>query len=220
MATSSGGRRYLWSNKNLAGMALAAAGPILAIVGVVAAPIGLAIAVPLYAIGALVVPSRTSAAADLVIGGIGGDHVLEQLDDLERQVHGKVDPAIETRVNRIATTIRETLPRTDSLGPGSSQAHTLVQTATDYLPEALGTYLKLPRSYAERQQVSNGKTPLQLLCDQLDLLGSKMDDVFTAVCQSDADALVAHGRFLDEKFAPGSLDLGRGTQRIVEPPTP
>ena len=77
MGTSSNGRGYLWSNKNLAGMALAAAGPILAIVGVVAAPIGLAIAVPLYAIGALVVPSRTSAAGDLVIGGIGGDHVLE-----------------------------------------------------------------------------------------------------------------------------------------------
>jgi hypothetical protein len=201
-------------------MALAAVGPVLAIVGVVAAPIGLAIAVPLYAIGALVVPNRASVAADLIIGGIGGDHVLEQLADLERQVHGKVDPAVETRVNRIATTIRETLPRTDSLGPGSSQAHTLVQTATDYLPEALGTYLKLPRSYAEHQRVSYGKTPLQLLCDQLDLLGSKMDDVFTAVCQSDADALVAHGRFLDEKFAPGSLDLGRGTQRTVEPPTP
>ena len=220
MATSRSDHGYLWSNKNLAGMALAAIGPVLAIVGVVVAPVGLAIAVPLYAIGALVVPNRSPAASGLVIGGVGGDHVLEQLAGLERQVHGNVDPAVEARVNRIATTIRETLPRADSLGPGSTQAHTLVQTVTDYLPDALDTYLKLPRSYAEQHQVSNGKTPLQLLCDQLDLLGSKMDDVFTAVCRSDADALVAHGRFLDEKFAPGSLDLGRGIQRIIEPPQP
>ena len=46
-----------------------------------------------------------------------------------------------------------------------------------------------------------------MLCDQLDLLGSKMDDVFDAVCRADADALIAHGRFLAEKFASGALAL-------------
>jgi hypothetical protein len=202
------GHSYLSSNKNLAGMALAAVGPVLAIAGVVAAPIGLIIAVPLYIAGALVVPSRAKPGV-VVIGGVDGDHMLQQLTAVERQVHGKVDPSVEERVARIATTIRETLPRVDSLGPGSSQAHTLVQTVTDYLPDALGTYLKLPRSYAEHQAVSDGKTALRLLNDQLDLLATRMDEVFTAVCQSDADALVAHGRFLDEKFAPGSLDLGK-----------
>jgi hypothetical protein len=200
---------YLSSNKNLLGMALAAVGPVLAITGAVAAPIGLAIGVPLYLVGALVVPSRP-AARPLVIGGFDGGHILDELADVERQVHGKVHPSVEERVHRIATTIRETLPRAEALGPGSAQAHTLAQTATDYLPEALGAYLKLPRSYAEHQQVMDGKTPLQVLCDQLDLLAAKMDEVFTAVCQADADALVAHGRFLADKFAPGSLDLGAG----------
>jgi hypothetical protein len=225
VATSSGlGDRlghYLSSNKNLVGMALAVVGPVLAITGAVAAPIGLAIGVPLYLVGALAVPSRHDNRP-LVIGGFDGGHILDKLSDVERQVHGKVHASVEERVHRIATTIRETLPRADALGPGSAQAHTLAQTATDYLPEALGAYLKLPRTYAEHQQVVDGKTPLQVLCDQLDLLAAKMDEVFTAVCQSDADALVAHGRFLSDKFAPGSLDLGAGpdSQPATRPSAP
>ena len=43
-----------------------------------------------------------------------------------------------------------------------------------------------------------------MLCDQLDLLGAKMDEVFDAVCRADADALIVHGRFLAEKFGTGS----------------
>ncbi|MFZ4718722.1 MAG: hypothetical protein ACOYMR_04820 [Ilumatobacteraceae bacterium] len=224
MGTSNGVSGYLTSNKNLLGMMFAAVGPVLALSGVVAGPIGLAIGVPLYAVGALIAPHR-AAAHDIVVGTVDGADVRKELAEVERSIRGRVHPSVEERVHRIADTIRETLPRADALGPGSAQAHSLVQTATDYLPEALAAYLKLPRTYAERQPVSNGRTSLQLLCDQLDLLGARMHDVFTAVCQSDADALVAHGRFLNEKFAPGSLDLGRTVTdpsqgRPPAPPSP
>ena len=51
-----------------------------------------------------------------------------------------------------------------------------------------------------------------VLIDQLDLLAATMDKVFDAVCRADADALVAHGRFLSEKFGAastgGALDVG------------
>ena len=56
-------------------------------------------------------------------------------------------------------------------------------------------------------RISIGKTSLTVLCDQLDLLASKMDDLFDAACRADADALVAHGRFLAEKFGSGTLAL-------------
>ena len=82
-----------------------------------------------------------------------------------------------------------------------------MRTATSYLPEAVAAYLRLPRDFADRRAVSGGKTSLTILCDQLDLLGSKMDDVFDAACRADADALIAHGRFLAEKFSTGSLAL-------------
>ena len=52
-----------------------------------------------------------------------------------------------------------------------------------------------------------------LLIDQLDLLGATMDKIFDAVVRVDADALIAHGRFLQDKFGHtsggGALDLGQ-----------
>ena len=65
----------------------------------------------------------------------------------------------------------------------------------------------LPRDFADNRPVQNGKTSLVVLCDQLDLLAAKMDEVFDAVCRADADALIAHGRFLTEKFGSNSLSV-------------
>jgi hypothetical protein len=60
-----------------------------------------------------------------------------------------------------------------------------------------------------------------ILIDQLDLLAATMDRVFDAVCRADADALVAHGRFLAEKFGTsaggGALSLGPD---VPIPPAP
>ncbi len=54
-----------------------------------------------------------------------------------------------------------------------------------------------------------------VLVDQLDLLAATMDKIFDAVYRADAEALVAHGRFLAEKFGHSSLD-GLG---LVDPGT-
>ena len=84
-------------------------------------------------------------------------------------------------------------------------------TATDYLPEAVGGYLRLPRDFADNRPVDRGKSSLMVLIDQLDLLASTMDKVFDAVCRDDAAALVAHGRFLQEKF--GTASTGGSARR-------
>jgi hypothetical protein len=142
-------------------------------------------------------PVRTSA------------ELLAQLDAFEAGLDHRVPPAVTSRVARVSGIVRETIPRLDQLGAGSYQAHSVVATATSYLPEAVGAYLRLPRSWADSRPVSGGKTSLMVLCDQLDLLGYKMDQVFDAVCRADAAALVAHGAFLAEKFGTGGgLDLG------------
>jgi hypothetical protein len=39
-----------------------------------------------------------------------------------------------------------------------------------------------------------------VLVDQLELLGSTMDKILDAANRSDAQALIAHGRFLQAKF--------------------
>jgi hypothetical protein len=96
-------------------------------------------------------------------------------------------------------------------------------TATDYLPEAVGGYLRLPRDWANSRPVDGGRTSLMVLIDQLDLLARTMDQVLDAVNRSDAAALVAHGRFLAEKFGHastgGALDVG-GRDASGGPPRP
>jgi hypothetical protein len=107
------------------------------------------------------------------------------------------------------------------LGSGSPQAYNVMATATNYLPDAIGGYLRLPRQWADSRPVDRGKTPLMILIDQLDLLGATMDKVFDAVCRADAEALVVHGRFLEEKFgsAAGGGDLGIGSTPLPPMPT-
>jgi hypothetical protein len=134
--------------------------------------------------------------------------ILSSIAEIQTETTGKVPPIVTARINRIANTVAVMVPRLDQLGGGSAQAHTVVSTATSYLPEAVGGYLRLPREFADRRAVYKGKTSLMLLCDQLDLLGATLDKISDAVSRADAAALVAHGQFLAEKFqATSSLTL-------------
>jgi hypothetical protein len=179
--------------------------------GVVAAPVGIALAAAGAVASIAALADRGRPRAPKAPAAPPPPDYAAQLDALEASVRGKVPPAVEARVQRVTATLRDTLPRLDQIGAGSHQAHAAVQTATSYLPEAVGAYLRLPRSFADRRPVSGGRTPLMVLCDQLDLLAGEMDEVFVAVCRADADALVAHGRFLEEKFGAGSaLTLEQG----------
>lgn len=146
------------------------------------------------------------------------DDILAALDRTEAMVSGGIAPAVVvSRVHRVASTVRDTMPRLRNLGLGSPQAYSVMATATDYLPEALSGYLRLPRQWADSRPVENGKTSLMLLIDQLDLLGGTMDQIFDAVVRVDADALIVHGRFLQEKF--GHAPIGPTMTPRITPPT-
>jgi hypothetical protein len=150
--------------------------------------------------------------------------LLAALDRVEAMVAGGAVPApVASRVSRVSRTVRDTIPRLSNLGAGSLQAYNVMATATDYLPEAIGGYLRLPRQFADNRPVDRGKTSLMILIDQLDLLAATMDKVFDAVCRADADALVAHGRFLAEKFGNastgGALSLGPNVTIAPDPTT-
>lgn len=156
--------------------------------------------------------------------------LLAAVEDVEALVADAAVPApVASRVARVTRVVREAIPRLDRLGAGSPQAYSVMATATDYLPEALGAYLRLPRDWANSRPVDNGRTSLMVLIDSLDLLARTMDQVLDAVNRQDAVALVAHGRFLAEKFGPastgGALDVARPAPGSVEegrlaPPEP
>ena len=113
---------------------------------------------------------------------------------------GNAPPVVTSRVIRIARTINDTLPRLRQLGLGSMESYSVVATATDYLPEAVGGYLRLPREWADTRPIDGYKTALMVLIDQLELLAATMDSILDAATRSDAQALIAHGHFLQAKF--------------------
>jgi hypothetical protein len=101
--------------------------------------------------------------------------------------------------------------------------YTIRQTALDYLPVALQDYLALPTAYATLQPVRDGKTARQLLLEQLDLMDTGMRQIADDAHRNDAEKLLAHGRFLEEKFAKSelSLDADRaGRPALTQPGSP
>jgi hypothetical protein len=60
--------------------------------------------------------------------------------------------------------------------------------------------LSLPREFATQHPVQEGKTPKEILLDQLVLLESQMREVADAVNRNDANRLLIQGRFLEDRF--------------------
>ena len=141
------------------------------------------------------------------------EQLLGALDAVETQAReGRVPGVVLSRLMRVTRVVRESIPRLERLGVGSSQGYSVMATATDYLPVAIGNYLRLPRDWADTRPIAAGKSSVMLLVDQLDLLGATMDKVADAINRSDAEAIIIHGAFLEEKFGHastgGSLGLG------------
>lgn len=196
--------RYLGSRKNVAGSLLALGGLVLFFLGLLG-PIWPLVVVALYLIGALAVPSPRR----VLVGNASFDPELVRsaLDRLVRRVENRASPDVVAKVREIQQEILGVLPLADQFPPGSEDLFVIQRTATDYLPSALDPYLALPPEYAATRQVQGGKTPKQVLLEQLELIDSKMDEVVDAIHQRDTDRLLASGRFLEERFGKRDLSL-------------
>ncbi len=135
--------------------------------------------------------------------------VLAALNRVNATLRERNAPAVViSRVVRIARAINQTLPRLRELGLGSEEGYAVVAMATDYLPEAIQGYLRLPREWADTRPIDGHKTALMILVEQLELLAATMDKILDAANRADAQALIAHSRFLEAKFhAHGGPDL-------------
>jgi len=197
--------RYLGSGKNVAGSALALGGLGLHLAGVIG-DIWPLVVPALYVIGALLVPSkppRPNAPERFDAGSI--ERALDGTLDMAR---GRIPSDVFARLTSIRQRTLALLPRAADLPGGSQDLFVLQRTATDYLPASVRFYVSLPADYATTHVVQDGKTPLQVLQDQLELLDDQMAEIGDAVNQRDSDRLLVQGRFLEERFGKrGELNL-------------
>lgn len=218
-------RDFLYSRRNIVGSLLAIGGLALHFVGLVGG-LWLPIVIGLYAIGVLLVPAEQALSLRLDASQ-DSTEIKAGMDRLLRQVRGKVAADIYARVASIRDSILLTIPADGSGMDGADPSvHLIRQTALDYLPAALESYLALPASYADRQIVAGGSTPHAVLLQQLDLMDRKMREVADDIIRNDSEKLVAHGRFLAERFGTSSLDLDAvaaaapATAAVVQAPVP
>ena len=89
--------------------------------------------------------------------------LLAAIVRVETLVADSAVPApVASRVARVTRVVRDAIARLDRLGAGSEQAYSVMATATDYLPEAIGGYLRLPRDWANSRPVDNGRSSLSV----------------------------------------------------------
>lgn len=104
--------------------------------------------------------------------------------------------ALHFRCREAATYLEERGQDTDA-----GSRFLLGQIETDYAPEAVQAYLKLPPSLANVTPLQDGKTGQALLNEQLDLLLGEVQNIMQGAAQSSSQHLLAHQRFLKERFA-------------------
>lgn len=90
---------------------------------------------------------------------------------------------------------------------GSEDLYVLERTVSEYLPTTLQAYLDLPPGYEGAVVTADGKTALQSLWDQLNLMDTKLDEIAFNVHRQNLDRLVANGRFLEERFGRRGSEL-------------
>ncbi|HLZ07633.1 MAG TPA: hypothetical protein VKT80_03530 [Chloroflexota bacterium] len=107
---------------------------------------------------------------------------------------------VQVKVEQIRGKVDLLLSYASRFPPFSKDLFIVRQTASDYLPRTIETYLALPAGSADRIVPSTGRTALQELRQQLDLLDRKLNDIADDLERRDFDGLLANRRFLEERF--------------------
>jgi hypothetical protein len=100
------------------------------------------------------------------------------------------------RIQRKAAKLGE---HPDRFPIGSKDLYVVQHTASDYLPTTVRTFLEVP-AWSVETPTADGRTPLQMLTSQLDMLEAKLDEIHEQVSKQRVDNLLANERFLEQNF--------------------
>lgn len=200
--------RWIYSAPNIVGAALALTVTGLFLTGVISGVLVPALIVGAYVLGAVATPRpRGLHAGGAYVGGLDPGEVRKELREIEREAASRLPQELAAKVSSIHATIDEMLPLIASSAVDPAQLFAVERTVSDYLPSALDAFLRLPRTYATSHAVAKGKTPADLLGEQLDLIDDKMREISIAIAGDDVGRLLAQGRFLEERFGRGDRAL-------------
>jgi hypothetical protein len=196
---------FLYSTPNIVGCLLGLLGLALYFTGVIQ-EYWFPIVIGLYLIGIFVTPRPERVELELQ-NELSNEEIERALSELVRKVQKRLPPETLAKVKSIQASILSILPLM-AANSGDQNSFVLRQTALEYLPTALENYLNLPSAFANVHPIRDGKPARQLLNEQLDLLEQEMQELVTAAAANDTQKLLAHGRFLEQKFQKDDLFAG------------
>ena len=109
---------------------------------------------------------------------------------------------VQVKVEQIRRKVEVLLGFASRFPPFSKDLYLVRQTASEYLPRTVDAYLALPPDDRDALVATSGKTALQELKEQLDLLDQKLNEIAEDLQRQDLDRLLANRRFLEERFGP------------------
>jgi hypothetical protein len=132
-------------------------------------------------------------------------HALAELNRYVNRSAGRLPAVAVVKARWVTDTLRDIL-ETAEIRPVETTAMLTVRgTVRDYLPTTLRSYLALDDEASGAE--ASGRTPADLLVEQLDTLLESAAGTLGAVRRQDADALATQGHFLRAKFSGSDLDL-------------
>ncbi|HTD33164.1 MAG TPA: hypothetical protein VK665_05870 [Candidatus Elarobacter sp.] len=190
---------YVYSNRNITGsvLALIALGAYFA--GVIH-DLWYVIVAGSYGIGALAARDGGELQTQLD-PAMNVNDVVEGVGRLAAESQKRFPPEIAALVGEIAGDVATVLPRLATHGAADAAFDDVRSTATTYLPDTLNAYLAVPAAYRTSAPIEGGRTARQIVVDQLTVLAAKMREIAQNAASDDAQALLANGRFLKERFA-------------------
>lgn len=186
---------FLYGNGHLCGSALALLGPLLLFTGFIG-PGWLPITIGLYAAGWLLAPRQAAPVPLPAEAPTDAAGTLARLDALLAQVRPQLPAEALQHLAGVRESVATLLPRLAADTPFAGALHTVQETVLRYLPDTLAHYLALPPAFRVSHPLHEGRTARTLLTEQLALLDARLAQIVADVAASDAQALLANGRFL------------------------
>jgi hypothetical protein len=107
---------------------------------------------------------------------------------------------MQVKVDQIRRKVDVLLSYADRFPPYSQDLYLVRQTADDYLPRTIETYLSLSRAATQQPLGVGGRSARDEVRAQLDLLDAKLDEIAQDLQRQDSDRLIANRRFLEQRF--------------------
>lgn len=207
---------YLGSNRNIVGSVAGLAAVGATVPTHVAGPLWPVVVGGVYGIAALLTPADKVQLVDsgysaAVARAENLRSDLDRLGERVRRYERRLPEDVLDAYARVEARLHEILARAAELATSPDHLFVVGRTINEYLPTSLETYANLPRSFALGHRGDDQRTAHEELLSQLALLERELGEIATAVYAGDVAKLSAQGRFLEDKFADSSLDLGPGS---------